>query len=506
MPLENIKRAILCKHCQACHILQADYYCTVDGCDCTQEKEFGTILDLYAFLYRSLDNMNYTDYETLSWKDTDKMEHAQNRLKRRWQSHNRHSKTSYRHKKYIALQEDTRIFFKDELAQTPSLEDLLIFLVQFLQVLDRQLLHLKNHYMIHYPHEVPIRSTYGMLIYKRDSELREALKIHEESRSFPDPNYLLLRQKVKHFFVARASYPYYQVRHQSVKVPNFSIEDVLDLKLGLLPGTFHTGRDYIFKIDKTLTEEGLLPFYFAGVHQPDHYYGKVMELFRDMLKKQPHIVMLPELFTPPPLREALIKEVSAAHETAQEASFPFFLLTGSFHEEQDGHIYNLAHVVAENGQVLLEVSKMNRFIFPRNEQYDDERSYFTKHDGVEKNAYDRRMITLFETFLGRIAFLICVDFINDNIQDILLDRQVDLVFIMAMTSKPASGKFVRKMQELAERNACVVVLCNNLGSPDPSASRAVISLPGFKNVYQTDQAMLVVTLNEVIHEITTSAT
>ncbi len=506
MPLENIKRALLCKHCQECYILRADYFCNIDGCDCTEEKEFETILDLYAFLYRSLDNMNYTDYETLSWRDTDKVEHARVSLDRRWQSHNRHTKSAYRHKMYITLQEDTRAFFMDEIARCASLEDVLIFLVQFLQQLDQHLLHLKNNYMNFHRYELPIQSKYGLLIYKRDSELREALKGHPASRSFPDPNYLLLRRKVKHFFVARANYRYYEVRHQYVKTPDFSIENVLDLKLGLLPGMFHAGRDYIFKIDHTLTDEGLLPFYFAGVHHPEQYYSNVMELYRDMLKKQPHIIMLPELFTPPPLREALITEVRAALEATREASSPFFLLTGSFHEEQEGHIYNLAHVVASDGEVLLEVSKMNRFIFPRDEQYDDERSYFTKYDGVEKNAYDRRMITLFETSLGRIAFLICVDFINDNIQDILLDRQVDLVFIMAMTSRPGSGKFVRKMQELAERNACIVVLCNNLGSPDMSASRAVISLPGFKHVYQTDQAMLVVTLNEVIQEITKPST
>ncbi|THF72463.1 carbon-nitrogen hydrolase family protein [Cohnella fermenti] len=510
MDLDRLKKAVLCNDNQECLLLEGRFRCATRDCSCTEEKRFDTILDLYAFLFGLLDNVNYIDYETLAWNGDAPIRAKRDALEAKWKAHLRLADHSYRSRAYCDLEEGTRSLLLAEIADAQSSEELLIALTVFLFVLDGHLESLRTEYQTYLDDEqLPIATLCGDLLYRRDSELLRALQTLECYEPLLDPNYLLLRRKVRSFYVVRSRYSYYQVTHRYAPTPQYDGTNALDLKFGFLPGQFDVSKDYRIHTSGELTGDGLLPFYFSGVNDPEMYYGILLEDFRQLLGEKPHFLILPELSTPPELREELIKvfRTLSPGKAGSADGAPIFFMTGSFHERVGDNLYNLAKVVAGSGKILLEVTKMNRFIFPANPDYKGELARFAQVSGVEQNAYDRREVTFFETKLGRIAFFICVDFINYNVEEVLLDRQVDLIFIMSMTGRPASGKFVRRMQDLAERNGCLVVLCNNLGEPyrgekpDDKQPRAVVSVPGFKEVFRSKQPVLAITLREIIEVI-----
>ncbi|TBL70550.1 nitrilase-related carbon-nitrogen hydrolase [Paenibacillus thalictri] len=455
--------------------------------------------------------MNYIDYKTASNRDPEEAHKVYHKLEREWASHLRPHQVLYTTRSYITVDSGTKDFYRELILSSKSLNNLLLRMVSLLQVLDRQLLKIKTDYNLYYKEELPIETRYGDLVPVGDSVLLLAIQGHPSYRRPIDPNYLLLSNNVQSFHLAKPSYTFYQVKHRHLNTPTYTPENVLDLKIGFLPGKFDVSFDYQLHTDSELDDDGLRPFYFKGVSDPQRYYSHVMGLFEQLLEHKPDMMMLPELFTPPDLREQLVqrlRESASASDKLGEDRRPFLFLSGSFHENIDDHIFNAAQITSGNGKELSKVYKMNRFILQRSEDFKGELAPFVHHDGVEKNAYDRREITLFESSLGRIAIFICIDFLSSQLEEVLLDRKVDVILVMAMTPNPASGKFTRRMQELAERNGAVVIVCNHFGKPEADTSkvdkeaRVVVSLPGFKQVYWDPMESGVCTIRQVIENLT----
>jgi len=491
-------------------VLNGEVSCAVPNCECAQPVGLRNIFELYAFLYRLLDNLNYTDYETICGSHPAEAKAALTEVEALWAAHMEAIGNRYRDAMQLQLAEETEALFSDLIESAASSLLLLLRLMSFLRVLDEWLIELREDIVLYRPERIPFRTVYGDVIPQRGAALLRALTRHPLYKPPVDPNYLLLSKRVRSFHVTKSSYSYYEVKHVNAKLPiERSIERVLELSVGFLPGKWELSRDYEIVVDERPDERKRLPFRFSGVKSAAAYAAKVTECFGKLLSQTPDIVMLPELFTPPELREEL-RSVAAAEAARRrgmerERRRTSLILTGSFHEERDGKLYNVGEVLGLNGRGLTDVYKMNQFILQADDRLTGELAPFRKVDGVEKNAYDRRELTLLETDLGRIAILICVDFLTSDLKDVLIDRQVDLIFVMSMTPNPAGGKFIRQMQEFAERNGAAVFVCNQLGTgPDPEGkleARVVVSLPGFRDVFVAGCEREVYRIGEILEQL-----
>ncbi|WP_309120061.1 nitrilase-related carbon-nitrogen hydrolase [Paenibacillus sp.] len=502
--MDRLRRAIRCRSLVSVQVLKGEVVCAVPACDCRQEIELHTIFELYARLYTLLDNTNYADYESMRWSDSDGVRHALEVMRHSWEVHMEASSRPYRDHMDIRLSEETKGLFGDVIDKADSPTTLLLHLMSFLLALDEWLSELKDEMMSFTPSEFPIRTAFGDVVPQWDSAILRALQRNSAYEAAVDPNYLLLSKKVNNFHVARSSYAHYEVKHQYVDLPMYAVERVAELTIGFLPGKWDLSRDYRIVTEEPIEGEDLLPFFFGNPTDEEAYNAYVTEAFTYILKRNPDIIMLPELFTPPTLREELKAMYIAERQRRKRERQPSraaLFLTGSYHEQEGGHVRNAAQVLTRTGNLLTTVYKMNRFILHRNKRFQEELAPFLYIDGVERNQY-RRELTLFETRWGRMAFFICVDFITHHIERILVDRRVDIVFVMAMTPNPAGGKFIRKMQDLAERNGTIVVVCNQYGSATApkgkKAVRIVVSLPGYRHVFVDESDYGVISIGDML--------
>ena len=522
MSLKKVAKAFLCSYCTNINVLELRVSCSKEACECGETFEFKTVLDMYANLYFHLDNRNLIDYETLIAENVKRFVTIQKKLENRWEAHKRHSPFLYANRAQWGLKKETYELFRSSLEEAADAAELLITAMGWLLLLDEQLMSLRNDFRTKHIGDVLISTVRGPMLYPCSSPIVEYLSEFPNFRLPVDPNYLILRSKVSNFYLVRESYSHYTVSHRYISLPSLRTGDVGGMKLGFVPGKFRVEHDYRYDIDKEPNDDGLLPFSFRGVKNKRTYEQKVKKLFETILKENPDVLLLPELMTPLPLQEELKKKLSqkAEERLGKERHRTAMMMTGSFHTKAvdivgndatptSKRIYNYGQVTDDRGDTLFGVYKMNRFILAQNADYNGELSPFQAVDGVERNGYDKREIVVGDTPWGRIAVLICVDFINANLGEVLFDRQVDLIFLMTMTPGPASGKFKRRMEELGERNQAVIVACNHLGKdtlePDEREDRIVVYLPGFKGVFTAKEEAAVYKLSDIAEVLNRSS-
>jgi predicted amidohydrolase len=520
LAVDRLIKAFFCKFCTHLDVMNGQVECEREDCDCNEEIRLDTILDLYANFYFHLNNINLNEYETLIAEDPHAGLEVKSQLRDAWISHLHSRHLLYKRKAYLNLQDTTRQLVLQSLHQAATREDLLLLLMEWLFLLDDHLYDLRIHLVHRRPEpEMVLPTTRGPLVYRCPSPIMEYLESHEAYRPLTDPNYLHLKNKVANFHLTKKRYPaYHTVEHRYVPLQPPDGEKMGDLQFGLLAGLFDVEQDYRYFIPDRLHPDGMLPFAFEGVKDVDAYYQKVLECFSLILDKNPEFIILPEFMSPLDLQERL-KSVLGERQRQREAEGKshrtLLMMTGSFHVMHQeifspsasvppDRRYNYAQVTDGSGNKWLDVFKMNRFVLHRKSTRSGELRPFREHDGVELNAYTERNLVFLDTSLGRMAFLICVDLINESMLDILIEHQIDLLFVMTMTPKPADGKFLRSIHALGERARTMIVICNNLGEPtiEEENVRAVVYVPGFKKMFLAHEEWKVCKLVEILDQIT----
>ncbi len=506
-----MKRSVFCSNRIRTIVMKEEIVCTVPQCTCDSPVVLNHVLELFALLYSFFDNTNLLDVETLRWTNSEQAEQVHAQVQESWNQHLPSDQELYQEKAWTALMEETKQFVQELVDSSDSKQVLLFRLFSLLQIMDRHLVLLRDRLMIQVEswETFPFSTIYGDVLPKRHSVLLEALKLQKLYKHAIDPNYLLLCNRIHSFHVAQSYYSYYEVEHRFQRLTHFDVNSILDLSIGFLPGKWEVQSDYKLETDESPGDDDLLPFSFSRAMRPAEYNDRVKQQFEALLEKVPDVMILPELFTPPDLRETLIASFNEKKKQMRGSSYSgtVLFLTGSFHEAIEGKLYNRAKVIAASGKLLADVRKMNRFILYSKRGFEGELAPFREIHGVERNAYDERKIMLFDTAWGRIAFFICIDFLIDPIAHILVDRCVDIIFVMAMTPNPAGGKFIRRMQELAERNGAAVIVCNHFGKKEADRSkeeveaRIVVSLPGYRDVFLRADEWGVYSIRDVLTEL-----
>lgn len=509
--------AFFCPYCIDLQIAGLQFSCSKLACECAEPFELTTILDLYAMLYYHLDNRNLIEYETLMTDGANRFWAIHRRLQNRWKAHTRPTPYLYKKMTQRKLRPETTALLRTTMEASTNGTDLLLTAMSWLFILDEALADLRDEWRLRHEGDIVIPTVRGPLLYKCDSPFLPFLAEYSEFRLPVDPNYLTLQKKVQTFYLIKASYPYYSVTHRYLPLPPPGAGDVSDWKLGFIPGKFKISFDYRYIISNEPNDDGMVPFSFDGLRDEAAYNKIVLEHAEDMINENPDVLMLPELMTPLPLQEALkqLLQQKARHRDSNGSPHrTALMLTGSFHVKHaelektartSTRIYNYAQLVDGFGERIADVYKMNRFVLNRDESFEGELLRFRTDEGVETNAYDKREMILWETSWGRIAALICVDFLNANVAEILHDRQVDLIFVMTMTPSPAGGKFIRRMQEFGERNHAMIIACNHLGVDHADErgreERVVVYLPGFKKTFIASNAAGVYRLGDIAAQL-----
>lgn len=453
-----------------------------------------TVFDVFANLFYWMDGQNVVEYESIYRLSSDfvlKRNDIRQRVEVLWKAYLKEQELdSSGHWKgphpafSPALRSALEKSFDRESMR--SADDVLITMMTWLKVLDR---YFDNFYIYKHrntyipvqdwgrndflplpeeaaPEEAGRRDEYrlpdtvrGPLIFIHHNPIRETLHLQKVN----DPDYTDIRKHARHVWLLTPNERRYEVRHRSLYRQDGG-RPSNRIRIGFLAGEmdFAAITSDLDDCFEQANENPTRLFFFTGLDSGpgESYCRQVLEDFQGLLASGCDAVVRPELSSPPGLQELM-----RHHLEEHPAPGVKLVMTGSFHmpgeEGPEGGIYNSALLLTGDGQVLGRVYKASRFIvhqtsLPTLEGYE----FLKDRPAEERIAIDRHELTIYETNFGRVAVFICIDFLTDEVEKILIERAVDLVFIMSMTDNPAGGKFLARMRHLGEKAGTIVCNCN----------------------------------------------
>lgn len=452
--------------------------------------ELSTILDLYALLYSKLKSLVHIYEDLLHYGLQGVDGQVRKEITALWEEHS--NAFPYCREDELVLVRDTVDLIRNDLLAASNSEMLLIKSMNWVFALDKHFKGLKTYFDSQelqdtFPYETP----FGDLIFKREAYITNYMRPYDYWIN-RNVDILHLRDKVSNMILVNHEYPTYNVLHQPLK-PFRKRGKSEDIRFAFLPGNTNIGH-YRWTIEDDTQSSKC--FYATGVCD-DYYEELIFPYIEEIFNENPDFIILPELFTPLDcqfrLREAIESNYINYVQRKKVKDYNLqLLIPGSFHELKSniqGHslrqgeidfIYNYSLISHGNGSHCCEVYKMNQYKITRNPKYRGHSllSTFADYDGIEKNSYNRRTITLIESALGRIAILICVDSIINHVRDILIDRHVDIIFIMCNTKNPLNTQFLSAITELGAFDQATILICNKPVDDDEDKTGVVALLPG----------------------------
>lgn len=210
-------------------------------------------------------------------------------------------------------------------------------------------------------------------------------------------------------------------------------------------------------------QAGPMPRFFGVRPQrPAEQSATILRLLEQAADGGARIVVLPELC----LDEVGLAAIRAWHRQARPEIA--ILVAGSVHGEREGKRRNVSTAILPDGSEL-EHYKFNPFYLP----LPDDQGELVKHR--EDIVTTPSIITIRMCADWSFTTLICKDFLEPGVAQILEEAQVRVVLVPACS--PKTGVFVQVAGMLAARAQAVVVIANlaDPGSYDPDA--AIVARP-----------------------------
>lgn len=489
--------SIFCANINNIDVLSSTKNCYDQNCIC--QSNFESLIDLFSHLYYLIDGKNYINFLSLLKNlENEEIKKRSKEIKGKWDGYlltNPYVENEFR---YIDSQ--TIDIIKSDLQSQTSLENILVSIVFWLKILDTHLVVLNDYLKSRIINKMVFETRKYDVLIKISSTIADYIFDNRYASPHVNPNQNNLNKEFQNIYFAKKNYEYYEeVEHKLInenefeQFKNLSIEN---LKIGYLSGSFSIS-DYSLNIKDHNDNEKY--FSFLDPLNVDDYFESVEKQLKKVINEDPHFIILPELFSPLALQYKIHKQIENHYDekiSKLETTSLILALPGSYHSVEDKFIYNKSIISNGAGIELSTVYKHNEYRIKKNQSYSGKLNVFKDFDGIEEIALNKRRITIYDTPLGRIVILICIDFLIDNVARVIEDRRVDLIFVMAMTTSPSEGKFKRRIEDLSEKNKAVIVIGNN----NSSEVKNVMSLPGYKGSFISNLPWEVKQLKDYLKE------
>ncbi len=178
------------------------------------------------------------------------------------------------------------------------------------------------------------------------------------------------------------------------------------------------------------------------------------------------ILVFPELS----LTERLLGQLRDGLAT-QTGDFPKLVVAGTLLDEGR----NVCPVLGPDGRTVWEQAKMNRFrILP--DELPDAPQPIPERGGQEDIDISERTIRIADLPFGRVAVLVCLDFILPETYSVLANMQVNCIIVPAMT--PTTRRFETLAWAHAAASRATTIVCSAPNCPEFSSdARSFVYTP-----------------------------
>lgn len=178
-------------------------------------------------------------------------------------------------------------------------------------------------------------------------------------------------------------------------------------------------------IEPTDPVPGSRPFFRAAGTDDPSVFARLTVLLDRATKEKTDILLFPELSFTRALLHQLQNELEDRHRAAPIIKL---VIAGTLRDDER----NVCHVLGPDGAVLWQQPKMNRFVLEPGELRTAPEP-IPELGGVEDIDISDRAIRVADLPFGRLAVLVCLDFILPETHSLLANMQVNCIFVPAMT-------------------------------------------------------------------------
>jgi predicted amidohydrolase len=194
-------------------------------------------------------------------------------------------------------------------------------------------------------------------------------------------------------------------------------------------------------------------FFTARVRDDEETEARLHAVIERAAQAGLDILVFPELS----LTEQLLGQLRDRLAT-QTGDFPKLVVAGTLFDGRR----NVCHVLGPDGRTLWQQPKMNRFqILP--DELPDAPQPIPERGGEEDIDISERTIRIADLPFGRVAVLVCLDFILPETYSVLANMQVNCIIVPAMT--PTTRRFETLAWAHAAASGATTIVCSAPNCP-----------------------------------------
>ena len=190
-------------------------------------------------------------------------------------------------------------------------------------------------------------------------------------------------------------------------------------------------------------ENGVRTFCISGLENIENTAERIELILKKAQEEEQDMIVFPEILGKREIVNEIIGKLQRAEIFDIEKKNPLLIFMPSIWENR----YNECVVVTGQGEIKCSQGKQNGFSYPSDNA-----------NAIEDIAADNKICLIHMNGIGRLAVLLCKDFLTDNYRDIFLSQLETKLMIVPSFS---TGEFdFSLIGEKCKADDCCVVWCN----------------------------------------------
>ena len=190
-------------------------------------------------------------------------------------------------------------------------------------------------------------------------------------------------------------------------------------------------------------EDGIKTFRINGLENIENIEERMELVLKKAQEEGQDMILFPEILGTREIVDAIIRKMQRAEIFELEKKNPMLIFMPSIWEDR----YNECIVVTGQGEIKCSQRKQNGFLYPSDDT-----------NAVEDIVADKKICLMHMNGIGRLAVLLCKDFLTDSYRDIFLSQLETKLMIVPSFS---TGEYdFSLIGEKCKADDCCVVWCN----------------------------------------------